>query len=63
MNIVDYHTALTVLFVAAFFAMVIWVFLPGRRDKYRDIAHQPLEEERRRQTHDKTPHNREHRDE
>ena len=50
MNIIDYHIALTVLFVAAFFAMVVWVFLPSRRKKYRDIANQPLEDDQRKQS-------------
>lgn len=45
MSLINYHVVVTVIFVIAFVAMVIWVYLPRRKTTYDDIANQPLEDD------------------
>lgn len=45
MSLVDYHIGLTLLFMAAFFVMVVWVFWPSRRGSYQNIAKRVLEDD------------------
>jgi len=42
MNAVDFHTVLTVLFFIVFIGMVVWVFLPGRKQVYKNAAELPF---------------------
>ena len=55
MNTIDFHVALTVLFVIAFAVMVVWVFLPSRRKQYQDIARDVVDDDRQ-----ATPSKKEH---
>lgn len=40
-----FHIVLTIVFFAAFIALVIWVFRPGRKDEHERHAELPFAEE------------------
>lgn len=42
MNVIDFHSILTVLFFVAFIGMVIWVYLPRRKKVYTQASELPF---------------------
>jgi cytochrome c oxidase cbb3-type subunit 4 len=42
MDSVDFHSVLTVVFFIAFIALVVWVYLPGRKAKHERDAQLPF---------------------
>lgn len=42
MSASEFHTVLTVVFFLAFIALVIWVYLPGRKAKHERHAEIPF---------------------
>ena len=46
MNVINFHSVLTLIFFIAFVVMVIWVYLPARKRHYEDAAQLPFEDDR-----------------
>lgn len=42
MDAIEFHSVLTVVFFIAFIALVVWVYLPGRKDKHERHAQIPF---------------------
>ncbi|KAF0806308.1 cbb3-type cytochrome c oxidase subunit CcoQ [Alcanivorax xiamenensis] len=40
-----YHSVLTVLFFLAFLALVAWVYRPGRKQQYQELAQLPVRDD------------------
>lgn len=45
MNLIDFHSFLTVLFFVVFIGMVVWVYLPRRKNVYEKAAQLPFDGE------------------
>ena len=45
MNVISFHSVLTVLFFVLFIGMVIWVYLPGRKNRYTEASELPFVDE------------------
>ena len=43
MNVINFHSVLTLVFFIAFVAMVIWVYLPARKGTYDNAAQLPFD--------------------
>lgn len=46
MDVIDFHSVLTLVFFVTFIAMVVWVYLPGRKHRYDSAAQLPLDGQR-----------------
>lgn len=42
MDAITFQTVFTLVFFLAFMAMVVWVFWPGRKSRYKDAADLPF---------------------
>lgn len=42
MNVINFHSLLTLIFFVTFIGMVIWVYLPARKGSYEKAAELPF---------------------